>query len=192
MTSPSLQQRGAQLVTYVYCCYGWQLGSCMWSCMYICHVIQGDAGQTWLLIVDHIHLQRSRLRRPISKIRMVLLMDAKIWMTSLIIMFAVRPTCVQDSLFKMSSESPDLCLNSWWRHQMETFSALLALCAGNSPVTGEFHAQRPVTWSFGVFFDLHMNKLLSKQSWSWWFETPSHLLWHHCNVMWSTLCLLMV
>ena len=23
---------------------------------------------------------------------------------------------------------------SWWRHQMETFSALLALCAGNSPV----------------------------------------------------------
>ena len=26
----------------------------------------------------------------------------------------------------------------WWRHQMETFSALLALCAGNSPVTGEF------------------------------------------------------
>ena len=56
--------------------------------------------------------QRSRLRRPISKIRMVLLMDAKIWMTSLIIMFAVRPTCVQDSLFKMSSESPDLCLCS--------------------------------------------------------------------------------
>ena len=29
----------------------------------------------------------------------------------------------------------------WWRHQMETFSALLALCAGNSPVNGEFPAQ---------------------------------------------------
>ena len=42
----------------------------------------------------------------------------------------------------------------WWRHQMETFSALLALCAGNSPVTGEFPAQRPVTQSFDVFFDL--------------------------------------
>ena len=27
---------------------------------------------------------------------------------------------------------------SWWRHQRETFSASLALCAGNSPVTGEF------------------------------------------------------
>ena len=43
---------------------------------------------------------------------------------------------------------------TWWRHQMETFSALLALCAGNSPVTGEFRAQRPVTQSFDVFFDV--------------------------------------
>ena len=33
---------------------------------------------------------------------------------------------------------------------METFSVLLAICAGNSPVTGEFPAQRPVTQSFGV------------------------------------------
>ena len=45
---------------------------------------------------------------------------------------------------------------SWWRHQMETFSALLALCAGNPPVTGEFPSQRPVTRSFDVFFDLCM------------------------------------
>ena len=35
---------------------------------------------------------------------------------------------------------------------METFSTLLAICAGNSPVTGEFPAQRPVTRSFDVFF----------------------------------------
>ena len=52
---------------------------------------------------------------------------------------------------------------SWWRHQMEKCSALLALCVGNSPVTGEFPAQRPVTQSFDVFFDLHLNKHLSKQ-----------------------------
>ena len=45
-------------------------------------------------------------------------------------------------------------LDSWWRHQMETFSALLTICAGNSPVTGEFPAQRPVTRNFDVFFDL--------------------------------------
>ena len=72
---------------------------------------------------------------------------------------------------------------SWWRHQIETFSALLAVCAGNSPVTGEFPAQRPVTRSFVVFFDLHLNTRLSTQSWGWWFETPSRPLWHHCN-MW--------
>ena len=39
---------------------------------------------------------------------------------------------------------------TWWRHQMETFSALVAFSAGNSPVTGEFPAQRPLTRSFDV------------------------------------------
>ena len=48
---------------------------------------------------------------------------------------------------------------------METFSASLALCEGNSPVTGEFPTQRPVARSFDVFFDLRLNKRLSKQ---WW------------------------
>ena len=47
---------------------------------------------------------------------------------------------------------------------------------------GEFPTQRPVTRSFGVFFDLRLNKRLSKQPWGWWFETPSWSLWHHCNV----------
>ena len=65
---------------------------------------------------------------------------------------------------------------------METFSALLAICVENSPVTGEFPAQRPVTRSFDVFFDLCLNKRLSKQWWSWWFETLSHPLWRHRNV----------
>ena len=70
---------------------------------------------------------------------------------------------------------------TWWRHQMETFSALLAICAGNSPVPGEFPTQRPVTRSFDVYFDLRPNKWLSKQSWGWWFETPSRSLWRHRN-----------
>ena len=81
----------------------------------------------------------------------------------------------------------------WWRHQMETFSALLALCEGNSPVTGEFPAQRPVARSSDVFFDLRRYKRLSKQSWGWWFETPSGSLWRHRNERYSTelgeLCL---
>ena len=54
------------------------------------------------------------------------------------------------------------------------------LC-GESPVPGEFPAQRPVTRSFDVFYDLRLNKRLSKQLWGWWFETPSRQLWRHCN-----------
>ena len=65
---------------------------------------------------------------------------------------------------------------------METFSVLLALCAGNSPVTGVFPSQRRVTRSFDVFFDLSLNKRLSKQWRGWWFETPSRPLWHQYNV----------
>ena len=64
---------------------------------------------------------------------------------------------------------------------METFPALLAICAGNSPVTGEFPAQRPVTRSFDIFLDLRLNKRLSKQCWGWWFKTPSRSLIRHCN-----------
>ena len=60
-------------------------------------------------------------------------------------------------------------------------SALVALCAGNSPVTGELPSQRPVTQGFDVFFDVCLNIRLSKQSWGWWFETPSPSLWSHCN-----------
>ena len=111
-------------------------------------------------------------------------------------------------------------LESWWRHQMEIFSALLVRCAGNSPVTGEFPHKGQlrgalmfslicawtngwvnnrdadhydvtvieclngwfvylsqlvglltkwlVTRSFDVFFDLRLNKRLSKHQWSWW------------------------
>ena len=56
-----------------------------------------------------------------------------------------------------------------------TFSALLALCAGN--------AQRPVTRSFDVFFELRLIKRLSKHSPGWWFKTLSRPFWRHCNVL---------
>ena len=46
---------------------------------------------------------------------------------------------------------------------------------------GEFPTQRPVTRSFDVFFDLRLNKRLSKQPWGWWFETSSWSLWRQCN-----------
>ena len=57
------------------------------------------------------------------------------------------------------------------------------MTAGNSPVTDEFPSHRPVTRSFDVFFDLRLNKGLSKQSSHRWFETPSLSLWRHCNVV---------
>ena len=56
------------------------------------------------------------------------------------------------------------------------------LCKGNPSATGGFPSQRPVTQSFDIFFDLCLNKRLSKQSMCWWFETPSRSLWRHCNV----------
>ena len=46
---------------------------------------------------------------------------------------------------------------------------------------GEFTGQRPVTRSFDVFFDLRLNKRLSKQWWGWWFETLLCPLWRHRN-----------
>ena len=76
----------------------------------------------------------------------------------------------------------EVAFSSWWRHQIETFSALLALCPGNSPVTGEFPAQRPVPRSFDVFFYVPPNKRLRKQPWGWWIDTPSWSLWRHCNL----------
>ena len=83
---------------------------------------------------------------------------------------------VLKSIIEVDSFKHDAKWFSSWRHQMETFSALLAICAGNSPVSGEFPAQRPVTRSFDIFFELRLNKRLS-----WWFETPSCPLWRQCN-----------
>ena len=63
--------------------------------------------------------------------------------------------------------------STWWRHQIETFSAL--------QVTGGFPSQRPVRRIFDVVFDLHRSKRLSKQSRRRWFEKPSRSLWRHFN-----------
>ena len=90
----------------------------------------------------------------------------------------------EDEIFPHGRQGPTYLtwVISWWRHQMETFSALLAICAENSPVHGEFPTQRPVTRSFDVFFHLRLNKGLSKKLWGRWFETLSCSLWSHRNV----------
>ena len=61
-----------------------------------------------------------------------------------------------------------------------------SLC-GEFTGPGEVPTQRPVTRSFDVFFDLCLNKRLSKQPWGWWFETPSWSLWRHCNDLCSNV-----
>ena len=68
-------------------------------------------------------------------------------------------------------------------HQMETFPALLALCAENSLVNREFPTQSQ--WRIAFMFSLICAWIngLNKQSWRWWFETPSLSLWRHCNVL---------
>ena len=71
---------------------------------------------------------------------------------------------------------------TWWRHQIETFYASLAFCAGDSTV------QTPVTRSFDVLFDLPLDQQLSKQWRRQWFETPSRSLWRHCNEYVIRIC----
>ena len=91
-------------------------------------------------------------------------------------------TCARTFHWIGGLTSSMLSERSWWRHQMETFSVLQALCTGKSPVTGMLPSQRPVKWSFDVFFDLRLNKRLSKQSRRQWFETSSRSSWRHCDV----------
>ena len=70
---------------------------------------------------------------------------------------------------------------SWWRDQWKYFPRNWPL-DGEFTGPGEFPTQMPVMRSFDVFFDLRLNKRLSKQPWGWWFETPSWSLWRQCNV----------
>ena len=77
-------------------------------------------------------------------------------------------TCMHGEIMMMSSNG--------------NISALLAFCAGNSPVNGDFPKQRPVTRSFDVFFDLCLYQQLNKQLKRRWLETISRSLWRHCNV----------
>ena len=70
--------------------------------------------------------------------------------------------------------------STWWRHQNKKISALLVICAGNSPVTGQ--------WRGALMFSLICAWINGwvKHWWDWWIETPSRPLWRHCNV-WSSI-----
>ena len=101
--------------------------------------------------------------------------------------------------WRLSAKLPSICLWSiikfvyiifnihlGWQDIMMTssngniFRVTGHLC-GNSLVTGEFPAQRPVTQSFYVFFDLHLKKRLSNQ---WWdFDLRCHCAHYDVTVL---------
>ena len=78
----------------------------------------------------------------------------------------------------LSSNGPEEKIQ--WNMMTSSNGNIFCVTGPLSLVTGEFPSQRPVTRSFDVFFDLRLNKRLSKQSWGWWFR-PSPSLWRHCN-----------
>ena len=77
---------------------------------------------------------------------------------------------------------------SWWVQLLPMMtSSNGSIFRVTGPLFGEFtgHWWIPLTKaetrSLDVFFDLCQSKRLSKQSWGWWFETPSFSLWRHYN-----------
>ena len=137
-----------------------------WLILYLCNII------------DHIVYVQNAPQNIIAKKR--------IFSSRYGIWFNLHGNITSATILKMPSaihtlNNPIAARFPWWNHQMQTFSVLLTICAGNSPVNGEFHAQRPLTRSFGVFFNLRLNKRLSKQWWVWFYETPSRPLRRHCN-----------
>ena len=71
---------------------------------------------------------------------------------------------------------------TWWRHKMETFPRYWPFVRKiHVADTGGFPSQRPVARRFDVFFDVRLDKQLSKQSKCRWFETPLWSLWYYCH-----------
>ena len=141
----------------------------------------------WLVTSDMItidFLSANKIRENYEHLTKYLLLDTTIinqWCKDA--RMTGRTTCYLVGIaLAMERRSWD---RPWRRHQMETFSALLGICAWNSSVPGEFPTKRPVTRSFDVYFDLRPNKRLSKQSWGWWFEMPSRPLWRHRNAFYN-------
>ena len=79
----------------------------------------------------------------------------------------------------------DFCTTSMMTSSNGNIFRVTGPLCGEFTSPGEFPSQRPVARSFDVFFDLRLNKRLSKQPWGWWFETLSCPLWRHGNASWN-------
>ena len=149
--------------------------SLFWYCL--CHELPLDSWdlftnilQGWYTGMVHIRLPRNKWNDPEGPGKILNMMTSSNGN-----IFCVTGHLCGEFIYRWQFTC--FMMTSWNRK----FSMLLAICVENSSVTGEFTAQRPVTRSFDVFFDLRLNKRLSKQPWGWWFETPSCSLWRHCN-----------
>ena len=104
------------------------------------------------------------------------------WLNIFISSFMTRHTMVKMSYTVVIHATCKLYMMTRIKHDDVTkwkyFPRYWPFVAGNSPITGEFPAQRPMTRNFDVSFDLCLNKRLSKQWWGWWSETQSCPLWH--------------
>ena len=101
--------------------------------------------------------------------------------------YSTRPFCQPSSWWLDTMIHVTFWVDVWWFIIMTSPNGNIFRVTG--PLWGEFTGhrwiplQRPVTQSFDVFFDLRLNKQLSKQSRRRWFETPSLSLWYHYNVL---------
>ena len=66
-----------------------------------------------------------------------------------------------------------------WKKKIRVTSPLCGEFTG----PGEFPSQRPLKRNFDIFFNLRLNKRLSKQPWGWWFETLSSLWRRHYDAI---------
>ena len=106
----------------------------------------------------------------------------------------IRSKTMSSSEQKIEYNIQYFCMSCFAVHLISTLNIAIMMTSSNGNIfrvtgplcgeftgPGEFPTQRPVTRSFDVFFDLRLNKRLSKQPWGWWFDTPSWSLWRQCN-----------
>ena len=152
------------------------------------HRISRPHGELWIVCSEQLWEKYTYIYGNLINIRPLQLLSLhqlllQIFTTTTFIHCRFPPNI--DACTSFTQPGHIVMFHSWWRHDLHTFSALLVFCMGNSPVTGGFLPQRPVTRSFDVFdgfFYLRLNQQLSKQWVHRLFVTPWRSLWRHNNL----------
>ena len=104
-----------------------------------------------------------------------------------LLLLAWSDCCTAKQLPVIWGETNRDVLNAWSNSYIMMTSSNGNIFRVTGHLCGEFTGlrwsprKRPVTRSFDIFFDLRLNKRLSKQSWCWWFETLLCPLWRQRN-----------